>query len=438
MSDDTEKEGVVIDVTPEPEAATDTTDAAANPAGDADSPAARPTENKQSKLPLIIAILALLLVAGAMVAAYQYTRQTTQDLAAINNSLANSLHAQKTLEQQLAQANAAVKEQADLLASQQAKFDAQQASLDEAKERFDRQEELLDSERLKMQQRESELRASVADVHKRVGSSGTQWLVAESEYLMRVANARLNLARDTGTAREALVLADQRLRDTKDPGWNPVRNQLARDIAALDAADLPDTAGIAARLEALAEQVPQLKLANATLGGMARTPAGDTAATPREQRNWDTLLDDLWAGFKDTVRIRRRDKPVAAMLAPEQQFFLYENLRLYLESARLAVARADRELYNDSLNTVGSWLSTHFDNSDKLTQSTRKAVDELKRTDIRPLLPDISGSLRSLQVRQKLNKDLAGSPPVIAKEAMAQEAAREATESAAKTAEQEQ
>jgi len=411
MSEETEKEGVVIDVTPEPEAA---------PEGNAppEPPSTRQdSAPRQGKTPLIVAVTALVLVAGTMVAAFQYTQQTASDLAAINNSLSNSLQAQQTLKQQLAAANAAVKAQADLLAQQQAKFDQQQKSLDEARQRFDQQEQLLDSERLKMQQREAELRASVADVHRRVGASGTQWLVAEAEYLMRVANERLNLARDPGTAREALLLADQRLRDTKDPGWNPVRNQVARDIAALDAAELPDTAGIGARLEALAEQVPRLQLANATLGGVQRTAAAGGQATPREDRNWDTLLDDLWAGFKDTVRIRRRDKPVAAMLAPEQQFFLYENLRLYLETARLAMARADRELYRDSLNTVGSWLSTHFDNGDALTQNTRKAVNELLRIDVRPLLPDISASLRSLQVRQKLNADLAGSPPAIAREA---------------------
>jgi uroporphyrin-3 C-methyltransferase len=408
MSEEKEKEGVVIDVTPEPQAAPEETP---------EPTTSQAKEPGQSKLPLVIAIIALVLVAGALVAAFQYTRQTTADLAAINSSLANSLAAQSQLEEQLAAANAAVQEQARLLAQQQADFEAQQQSLADARERFDQQEQLLDSERLKMQQREAELRATVADVYKRVGASSTEWMVAEAEYLMRLANERLSLARDTGTAREALVLADQRLRDTKDPGWNPVRNQLARDITALDAAELPDTAGIAARLEALAEQVPQLRLTNATLGGAERSSPGDSSLTPREERNWDTLLDDLWAGFKDTVRIRRRDKPVAAMLAPEQQFFLYENLRLYLESARLAVARADRELYRDSLNTVGSWLSTHFDNSDALTKTTRNAVNELMRIDIRPLLPDISSSLRSLQMRQKLNADLAGTPPAMAKEA---------------------
>lgn len=417
MSEENTKEGVVIDVTPESEK-------------DPHDPAAQSPEDKPrapgNRLPLVIAVIALLSVVGVLVAAFQYTQRAAVDLASINDRLSQALQAQQSMQNELDQANAAMREQAEVIAAQRSQVQEQQQTLQqqkqtlaEARERFQRQEQLLDSERLKMQQREAELRASVADVHKRVGSSNTEWMVAEAEYLMRVANNRLALARDTDTARSALELADQRLRDTRDPGWNPVRDQLARDITALEGAPLPDVAGLSARLQALAEQVPKLQLANATLGGTERTPRGEVAATPRELRNWDTLLDDLWTGFKETVRIRRRDKPVSAMLAPEQQFFLYENLRLQLESARLAVARADRELYRDSLNTVGSWLTTYFDNSDPLTQSTRNAVNELIGVEVRPALPDISTSLRSLQVRRKLNADLAGSPPGVARESAA-------------------
>lgn len=401
MSDENEKEGVVIDVTPETEepAQTEEPETGHNASSDG-----------SSKLPLIIAVVALLLMLGGLGVAYQYTRQTTDDLASINDRLSQAVEAQQAMQRQLAASETAMKEQAAHMAEQQADVQKQNQSLAEARELFDRQEQLLDSERLKMQQREAELRASVADVHKRVGASGTQWMVAEAEYLMRVANARLSLERDTGTARSALLLADQRLRDTADPGWNPVRKQIARDISTLDSARLADITGISARLGALAEQVPKLQLTNATLGGTERTPHGDTPVTPREHRNWDTLLDDLWAGFKDTVRIRRHDKPVAAMLAPEQQYFLYENLRLHIESARLALARGDRELYTDNLNTVGSWLDSYFDNTDPLTRSTRNSINELLAIDIRPALPDISNSLRSLQMRQKLNADLAASP----------------------------
>ena len=413
MSDETEKEGVVIDVTPDQE---ETPEEPPQP-----DPKSQKTSAAAARLPLIIAVLALLLVVGVVIAAFQYTRQAADDLAAINARLSQSVQAQQAMESQLAAAEAAAREQVARMTEQQALVEEQQQTLAEARERFDRQEQLLDSERLKMQQREAELRASVADVHRRVGASGTQWLVAEAEYLMRVANQRLALARDTDTARSALELADQRLRDTKDPGWNPVRDQLAREIAALDAAKVPDAAGLSARLHALAEQVPQMRLANATLGGTERTPHGPQEATPRQERNWDTLLDDLWAGFKETVRIRRNDKPVAAMLAPEQQYFLYENLRLHLESARLAVVRADRELYRDSLNTVASWINSYFDNTDPLNRATKKSVNELLSIDVRPPLPEISQSLRSLQMRRKLNADLAGTPPAMAREATLRE-----------------
>lgn len=413
MSDETEKEGVVIDVTPDQEETPEE-----KPQSD---PRSQKTSAAVARLPLILAVISLLLVVGVVVAALQYTRQAADDMAAINARLAQSLQAQQAMENKLAAADAAAREQAARMREQQALAKQQQQTLAEARERFDRQEQLLDSERLKMQQREAELRASVADVHRRVGASGTQWLVAEAEYLMRVANQRLALARDTETARTALELADQRLRDTQDPGWNPVRDQLAREIAALDAAGTPDTAGLSARLHALAEQVPQMQLANATLGGTERTPHDTPDITPRQERNWDTLLDDLWAGFKETVRIRRNDKPVAVMLAPEQQYFLYENLRLHLESARLAVVRADRELYRDSLNTVASWISNYFDNTDQLTRATQKSINELLSIDVRPPLPDISQSLRSLQMRRKLNADLAGTPPAMIREAIPDE-----------------
>ena len=400
MSDDTEKEGVVIDVTPEPEEPT-----LDSPTQPDRMPAGSGTVNK---LPLIVAGLSLLLVAAALIFAYRYTRQASEDLAAINARLSDSLQQQNALQTQLAKAEKAVSAQAQRLFDQQHKVDSQEKVLNEARQEFGQQGKLLDQERQHMQEREAELRASVADVHKRVGASGTQWMVAEAQYLLRMANNRLTLARDVTTARTALLLADQRLRDSGDPGWNGTREQIARDIAALDNAQLPDLAGISARLSAMAEQVPQLKLASATLGGGApRSKDSKAEHSTRSEHSWHTLLDDLWAGFKQTVRIRRNDQPVHAMLPPEQQFFLYENLRLHLESARLAVARGDNALYHDSLNTVSTWLKTHFDQGDSLSQALSKGVADLNVLDVHPELPDISQSLQVLKLRQKLNADLA-------------------------------
>lgn len=424
MSKDEEKEGLVIDVVPESE--TDTvsnkpssnqpSDDEAEPmqsSSDADTAAPKSPSpaNSSSKLPLMLAGLSLVLVAGSFVFAYQYTQQATNDFAAINQRLSASLEQQAKLSRQLEAAQASVAEQNARMLEQQRITESQRDALDSAREDFAAQERLLDEERLRMESREAELRATVADVHKRVGSSNTQWMVAEADYLMRVANARMTLARDADTAREALLLADQRLRDTRDPTWHPVREQLAREIAAIDSANLPDTAGLAAQLGAMSEQIPQLRLARATLGGPARTSEQPQEA--RSERTWDTLLDDLWVGFKDTVRIRRNDKPVQAMLAPDQQFFLYENLRLQLESARLAVARSDAKLFRDSLSNASAWLSNHFDMIDAPTSRLHKQTLQMMAINIRPALPDISQSLRTLEMRQKINADLARSLPAL-------------------------
>ncbi|RMG36922.1 MAG: hypothetical protein D6720_04005 [Gammaproteobacteria bacterium] len=403
MTEDREKAGVVIDVEPEP----DTPPREEATAPD-DTP---PVAPKGQRTALIVAGLSLVLVVVALAMAYRYTRQAASDLARIQQSLQQSLDQQRTLQEQLAEANRSMAEQAKRLRQQEEKLASQEQLIAQARQQFAEQGQALDSEREKMEQREAELRAAVTDVHRRVGASGTQWMVAEAEYLLRLANERLNLARDVQTARAAMLLADQRLRDTKDPGWNGVRKQIARDIAALDAADLPDLTGLSARLSALAEQVPQLKLAGATLGGVRRTSPEPAAATPRQARSWETLLDDLWAGFKQTVRIRRNDKPVQAMLPPEQQYFLYENLRLHLESARLAALRGDERLYHDSLSQVRRALDEYFDPHDPLTRKLRETVGDLERQRIRPPLPDISGSLAALQAREKLLADL-GRPVV--------------------------
>ena len=142
-----------------------------------------------------------------------------------------------------------------------------------------------------------------------------------------------------------------------------MRAQIARDIAKLSAFEAPDAAGLSARLSALIEQIPQLKIARATIGP-ERTLPKRIAREPGE-RSWDTLLDDLWSGFKDSVRIRERDQPVQAMLAPEHQFFLYENLKLHLEAARLGIARNDQALFRPpagrlAVSTDGHVISPLF------------------------------------------------------------------------------
>ena len=142
--------------------------------------------------------------------------------------------------------------------------------------------------------------------------------------------------------------------------------------------------------------------------GPERTLPQRTAHEPGE-RSWETLLEDVWSGFKDSVRIRERDTPVQAMLAPEHQFFLYENLKLHLEAARLGLARGDQALFRDNLTIAADWLGKYFDPESGSATAIGDAIAEMLKVDIRPPMPDVSQSLRALQVRQKLMEEVAPS-----------------------------
>ncbi|MCB1802595.1 MAG: uroporphyrinogen-III C-methyltransferase [Gammaproteobacteria bacterium] len=411
MNEEDPKPGVVIDVTPDQDA--ENTQAAPDEIESSEArPAAGKPAAKSALGALIVAILAL--VAAGVIAGfgYHYWTGINSELSAMDARIRDAAAQQQRLETSIGDAGSALEAQQGKLAEQREILAQQQAAVEQARTEFVQQEQQLANENVRMQEREAELRAAVADVHRRVGRSGTQWIIAEAEYLLRVANHRLILARDTGTAREALELADQRLRDTQDPGWAGVREQIARDIARLGDFEPPDSAGLSARLGALVEQIPQLKIARATIGPERTLP--ERVAREPGERSWDTLLDDLWSGFKDSVRIRQRDEPVQAMLAPENQFFLYENLKLHLEAARLGVARNDNALYRENLTTAADWLGRYFETDDGKAGKLREAIDELLKVDLKPELPDISQSLRALQARKKLLDEVAPGAPTLA------------------------
>jgi len=415
MNEEDPKPGVVIDVTPEQES-TEPDEAGTAPETESEkaAPEAREKPAKGNTLPLVVALLALIAVGAAAFFGYQHWLKLKDDLAALDARLREAQGQQQQLSQTVSNAGdalqaqkAALGEQKAALGEQKGALTKQQAAMDEARAAFQQQEQALAQENVNLQEREAELRAAVADVHRRVGRSGTQWMIAEADYLLRIANDRLILARDTESAKVALALADQRLRDTKDPGWAGVREQIARDIAKLSAFEAPDTAGISARLSALIEQIPQLKIANATIGPERTLP--ESSSDESGKRDWETLLNDVWAGFKDSVRIRERDKPVQAMLAPDHHFFLYENLKLHMEAARLGLARGDQALYNDNLNIAADWLVKYFNPDDGSAAAIGSAIAEMVKIDIRPEVPDVSQSLRALQVREKLMEEVAPS-----------------------------
>jgi len=281
------------------------------------------------------------------------------------------------------------------------RFEAQKQQIEAQKQALATQQAGLDEERTRLQQQAAEIRDALQSVHQRIGRSSTQWMAAEAGYLMHVANNRLQLEGDVETAITALQAADDRLRDTGDPSWVGVREILAAEIARLKGAGRVDLAGLSARLAGLGEAVRALKLL-----GTEPVPAAQRSEPPAPtvaegERSWKTLLEDSWQGFKSIMVIRHHGQPVSAMLPPDQQYFVYQNLRLQLEAARTALLQRDQALYDASLATARQWLGEFFDPDDGATRAMQQAIEKLGGVQVRPELPDISRSLMALQARMK-------------------------------------
>lgn len=232
-----------------------------------------------------------------------------------------------------------------------------------------------------------------------VGRSQEAWVLAEAEYLLHVANQRLQLARDVDTALAALATADQRLQELANAAYLPIREQISRELAALRSVSEPDIDGIALRLETLSANVDDLKVAGAQYRPTPRAEGSDADAGVTAG-DWRELPAALWNELRQLVAVRRNDEPVAPLLAPDQQFFLHANLRLQLDTARLAALRGTPELYRVSLRTARDWLAQEFDAGQPAVREARTEIDELLAVELRPELPDIAGSLRLL--RQEL------------------------------------
>ena len=276
----------------------------------------------------------------------------------------------------------------------------------------------LQSERRQVDQQLKKLGEDQRNADRRVsalaelmGRSEQGWSLAEVEYLLRIANQRLQLQRDVNTAEQALIAADQRLHDMADPHFLSVREQLAKDLDAVQAVPGVDVEGISLSLSTALAGIDQLSVA----GSRYQPASGTETESPEPRatiRDWRELPKLLWSTLSGLFRIREHDKPVTPMLAPEREYFLRENLRLQLSAARLALLRDDSVQYQAILTTAQDWLNAYFAGDDAKVNDFVSELEQLKAVNTAPQLPDITGSLRVLRQQMKLSEQSAEIPLV--------------------------
>lgn len=233
-------------------------------------------------------------------------------------------------------------------------------------------------------------------------------LIAEVEQLLIIANQQLQLVGNLKSALIALQTADSRLQQLDTPQVIQLRKQVAQDLQRLQNLPTVDIVGMSLKLANLADNIDNLPLVS------ERHPTANATPQPEwESSPWRRFVQELWHDLKQMVRLERVDRPEPPLLAPEQNFFLRENIKLRLLTARIALLQHDEATYRNDLGAAEKWLNSHFDQREPSTKNALNTIKQLSANDIMIQLPDISESL-SLVSKYKLTlerKSGAGSTP---------------------------
>ncbi|EMQ2878236.1 uroporphyrinogen-III C-methyltransferase [Vibrio navarrensis] len=336
----------------------------------------QPEQKRGSKLSIIAIVIALLGTGGL---AYQMQQQSSHyqaQIAALQNQLQQT---QSSLTQQMNQVKTDTAQQAS-------------STLHKAEVELTQQQKSIES-----------LQLAMADVK---GRRPNDWLLAEADYLVKLAGRKLFLERDATSATHLMESADQRIATLNDPSLVPLRKAMASDITKLKTIPIIDRDGLVLRLTALQQQVDQLPLANAIL---PEAKAVEKTEVSEDISNWqDNLLTSLKDFSENFITFRTRDGNVIPLLSPEQHFYLKENIKAKLETAIKAVYLEQGELYTIALTTAESWSESFFNPDDNAVKEFNRTLKQLSQQNVQVAYPvklETQNQLADV-IRERLRRDV--------------------------------
>ena len=240
------------------------------------------------------------------------------------------------------------------------------------------------------------LEESLSELYGNLDTDNEDWAMAEIEQLIITASHQLQLEADVSTALAAMIAADNRLKGINNPEIIDIRRQTTADINRLRSVNVPDYAGMALQLLDLAGSVTQLPLKQ---GMVESTPEDDDLSidSNEQQSLWQKFTATVWGEIKGLVSISRRNEDRIITLLPDQKYYLYQNLRLELNIARLSILQRDSSSLGASIMSIESWLDTYFDTSDAAVINVMETLEAIGDVELVTDLPDVNSSLETVR-----------------------------------------
>lgn len=241
------------------------------------------------------------------------------------------------------------------------------------------------------------LQSQVKQVSQLVGAQQpSDWLFSEADFLLNNALRKLVLDNDVDTAISLLKLADETLVKVNNLQANAIRTAINQDLKQLLSLSSVDQNAVMQKLSQLANTVDELQALNVNFD---ETPE-KSGKLSDDIADWQQNVEKSATSFLNHfIRISpKQSADKKELLAPNQDIYLRENIRLRLQLAIMAVPRQQDELYKQSLDAVASWVRSYFDTNAEVTQNFLKSVDELADSSI---YVDVPGQLQSLTLLDK-------------------------------------
>ena len=324
-----------------------------------------------NKTSLALSAIAIAIAIAAGIGLYGLNKQQATRQNATTAELSGQLAAlQKAQESQKSELEGIIKQQADQLSQAKHEQETLTKQLDE-------------------------LQQKVAVIS---GSDAKTWLLAQADFLVKLAGRKLWSDQDVTTAAALLKIADASLADMNDPSLIGARRAITDDIATLSAVSQVDYDGMILKVNQLANQIDNLRLADNNDDDSPMDSDSDELSSSISE--WRVNLQKSWQNFMDSfITVRRRDETAVPLLAPNQDIYLRENIRSRLLVAAQAVPRHQEETWKQSLDNVSTWVRAYYDTDDATTKAFLDEVDKLSQQSITMTVP---GTLQSQALLEKL------------------------------------
>jgi uroporphyrin-III C-methyltransferase len=237
-------------------------------------------------------------------------------------------------------------------------------------------------------------RVAMEEMYRELARAPDEWLLAEIDQTLNIASRELTLAGNVRAALTALQAADQRLSRADKLQVVQLRRAITQDMERLKALPLVDTQGISVKLDNLMTIATTLPLAVPdTIAPSAR----ETKTADANDNFAVRFSKDLWHEIKQLIRIREIDNGDPMLLSPQQGYFLRENLKLRLLSARTALIARDETNYKEDLKLAREMLTRYFDPKAKVNTNALTMLKQLSENPLSIAAPDITGSLNAIR-----------------------------------------